>query len=184
MTAIHHVDVPWRASDIEQQNGRAFRQGNMYNEIYEFRYVTKKSFDAYSWQMVETKSSYVTQLLEGTGDTREFEEDTQNSFSYAEVKAIASGNPIIKEKFEVDNEVKRLETMRRSWQKKKLQAQDDVALLPDRIETEKKYRTILRNIAPFLQRNVNISKMRLKPTILEIWNTSHFMMSKGTNITI
>ena len=55
--------------------------------------------------MVETKSSYVTQLLEGTGDTREFEEDTQNSFSYAEVKAIASGNPIIKEKFEVDNEV-------------------------------------------------------------------------------
>lgn len=177
MIAIHHVDVPWRASDIEQQNGRAFRQGNMYNEIYEFRYVTKKSFDAYSWQMVETKSSYVTQLLEGTGDTREFEEDTQNSFSYAEVKAIASGNPIIKEKFEVDNEVKRLETMRRSWQKKKLQAQDDVALLPDRIETEK-------NIAPFLQRNVNISKMRLKPIILEIQSILHFMMSKGMNITI
>ena len=150
MIAIHHVDVPWRASDIEQQNGRAFRQGNMYNEIYEFRYVTKKSFDAYSWQMVETKSSYVTQLLEGTGDTREFEEDTQNSFSYAEVKAIASGNPIIKEKFEVDNEVKRLETMRRSWQKKKLQAQDDVALLPDRIETEKKYRTILAEECEYL----------------------------------
>ena len=138
MIAVHHVDVPWRASDIEQQNGRAFRQGNMYKEIYEFRYVTKRSFDAYSWQMVETKSSYVTQLLEGTGDTREFEEDTQNSFSYAEVKAIASGNPIIKEKFEVDNEVKRLETIRRSWMKKRLQAQDDIALLPSRIEMEKK----------------------------------------------
>ena len=160
MIAIHHVDVPWRASDIEQQNGRAFRQGNMYNEIYEFRYVTKKSFDAYSWQMVETKSSYVTQLLEGTGDTREFEEDTQNSFSYAEVKAIASGNPIIKEKFEVDNEVKRLETMRRSWQKKKLQAQDDVALLPDRIETEKKYRTILAEECEYFKDEIEANNLR------------------------
>lgn len=160
MIAIHHVDVPWRASDIEQQNGRAFRQGNMYNEIYEFRYVTKKSFDAYSWQMVETKSSYVTQLLEGTGDTREFEEDTQNSFSYAEVKAIASGNPIIKEKFEVDNEVKRLETMRRSWQKKKLQAQDDVALLPDRIETEKKYRTILAREYEYFKDEIEANNLR------------------------
>lgn len=160
MIAIHHVDVPWRASDIEQQNGRAFRQGNMYNEIYEFRYVTKKSFDAYSWQMVETKSSYVTQLLEGTGDTREFEEDTQNSFSYAEVKAIASGNPIIKEKFEVDNEVKRLETMRRSWQKKKLQAQDDVALLPDRIETEKKYRTILAKEYEYFKDEIEANNLR------------------------
>lgn len=160
MIAIHHVDVPWRASDIEQQNGRAFRQGNMYNEIYEFRYVTKKSFDAYSWQMVETKSSYVTQLLEGTGDTREFEEDTQNSFSYAEVKAIASGNPIIKEKFEVDNEVKRLETMRRSWQKKKLQAQDDVALLPDRIETEKKYRTILAEECEYFRDEIEANNLR------------------------
>lgn len=120
----------------------------------------KKSFDAYSWQMVETKSSYVTQLLEGTGDTREFEEDTQNSFSYAEVKAIASGNPIIKEKFEVDNEVKRLETMRRSWQKKKLQAQDDVALLPDRIETEKKYRTILAEECEYFKDEIEANNLR------------------------
>lgn len=150
----------YAVSGILQQNGRAFRQGNMYNEIYEFRYVTKKSFDAYSWQMVETKSSYVTQLLEGTGDTREFEEDTQNSFSYAEVKAIASGNPIIKEKFEVDNEVKRLETMRRSWQKKKLQAQDDVALLPDRIETEKKYRTILAEECEYFKDEIEANNLR------------------------
>ena len=106
--AIHHVDVPWRASDIEQQNGRAFRQGNMYKEIYEFRYVTRKSFDAYSWQMVETKSSYMTQLLEGSV-MREIEEDLESSFSYSEVKAIASGNPIVKEKFEVDSEIKRIE---------------------------------------------------------------------------
>lgn len=88
------------------------------------------------------------------------EEDTQNSFSYAEVKAIASGNPIIKEKFEVDNEVKRLETMRRSWQKKKLQAQDYVALLPDRIETEKKYRTILAKECEYFRDEIEANNLR------------------------
>lgn len=136
LIAVHHVDVPWKASDIEQQNGRAFRQGNMYQEIYEFRYVTKGSFDAYSWQMVETKSTYMQQLLEGTGDKREIEEDNSNSFSYAEVKAIASGNPIIKEKFEVDNEVKRLESLKKLYLKKKYKAQDDIVLLPKAINTD------------------------------------------------
>lgn len=134
LIAVHHVDVPWKSSDIEQQNGRAFRQGNMFDEIYEFRYVTKRSFDAYSWQMIETKSSYMQQLLEGTGSSRELEEDNSNSFSYAEVKAIASGNPIIKEKFEIDNEVKRLENLKKMWTRKKLKAQDDIALTPKRIE--------------------------------------------------
>lgn len=135
LVAIHHVDVPWRASDIEQQNGRGFRQGNMFNEIYEFRYVTKKSFDAYSWQMVETKSTYMAQLLEGHGDKREIEEDNQNSFSYAEVKAIASDNPIIKEKFEVDNEIRRLEGLKKQFTRKKLKAQDDMVHLPKSLET-------------------------------------------------
>lgn len=130
--AIHHVDVPWRASDIEQQNGRAFRQGNMYKEIYEFRYVTRKSFDAYSWQMVETKSSYMTQLLEGSA-MREIEEDLESSFSYAEVKAIASGNPIIKEKFEIDSEVKRIENLKKQYLRKKYKAQDDIVRLPSQI---------------------------------------------------
>ena len=73
MIAIHHVDVPWRASDIAQRNGRVFRQGNMNNEVYEFRYATKKSFDAYSWQLIETKSTYMNQLLEGSGCAREIE---------------------------------------------------------------------------------------------------------------
>lgn len=130
--AIHHVDVPWRASDIEQQNGRAFRQGNMYKEIYEFRYVTRKSFDAYSWQMVETKSSYMTQLLEGSV-MREIEEDLESSFSYSEVKAIASGNPIIKEKFEVDSEIKRIENLKKQYLRRKYKAQDDIVRLPNQI---------------------------------------------------
>lgn len=134
LIAVHHVDVPWKASDIQQQNGRAFRQGNMFKEIYEYRYVTKKSFDAYSWQMVETKSTYMTQLMEGTSAMREMEEDMQSVFSFAEIKAIASGNPIIKEKYEVDSEVKRLESLKKQYQKKKYNAQDDVVRLPKRLK--------------------------------------------------
>ena len=156
LKAIHHVDVPWRSSDVEQQNGRGFRQGNMFDEIYEFRYVTKKSFDAYSWQMVETKSSYMEQLLNGSADKREIEEDNSNSFSYAEVKAIASGNPIIKEKFEVDNEVKRLETLYKQYKKKKMKAQDNLVLIPKRLEnTTNTLRLLEREVEHF--RDVDVA---------------------------
>lgn len=110
---------------------------------------------------VSTSQPHYTEVnLFDVSDDVFHEEDTQNSFSYAEVKAIASGNPIIKEKFEVDNEVKRLETMRRSWQKKKLQAQDDVVLLPDRIETEKKYRTILAEECEYFKDEIEANNLR------------------------
>lgn len=154
LIAVHHVDVPWKASDIEQQNGRAFRQGNMFKEIYEFRYVTRGSFDAYSWQMVETKSTYMQQLLEGSGDKREIEEDNQNSFSYAEVKAIASGNPIIKEKFEVDNEVKRLESLKKLYLRKKYKAQDDLVLIPKTIKMDQLALTALQCEVEFFKEEV------------------------------
>ncbi len=150
LIAIHHIDVPWRASDVEQQNGRAFRQGNMFEEIYEFRYVTKKSFDAYSWQMVETKSSYMQQLLEGSGDKREMEEDNRESFGYAEVKAIASDNPIIKEKFEVDSEIKRLEGLKKQYNRKRLKAQDEMVHIPKRLENLELYKkTLLKEVSYF-----------------------------------
>ena len=149
LIAIHHVDVPWRASDVEQQNGRAFRQGNMYDEIYEFRYVTLQSFDAYSWQIIETKSTYMDQLLSGAHGMREFEEDAQTSFSYAEVKAIASGNPVIKEKFEVDNRLRELDRLKSQWRKTKLAAQDTIVKLPTDIEREKKLNSVLSEEVKF-----------------------------------
>ena len=113
-----------------------------------------------SYEVSTSQPHYTEVNLFDVSDDVFHEEDTQNSFSYAEVKAIASGNPIIKEKFEVDNEVKRLETMRRSWQKKKLQAQDDVALLPDRIETEKKYRTILAEECEYFKNEIEANNLR------------------------
>ncbi len=137
LKAIHHVDVPWRASDIEQRNGRAFRQGNMYDEIFEFRYVTKKSFDAYSWQMIETKATYMNQLLEGTTSAREIEENASNVLSYAEVKAIASGNPLIKERQELVNSLKGLQLEKQMFNKKKHDAEKQILQLPSKIDGTK-----------------------------------------------
>ncbi len=130
LCAIHHIDVPWKASDIEQRNGRGFRQGNMFDEIYEFRYVTIKSYDAYSWQIIETKSTYMQQLLEGSNTIRTMDEMDDNILSYAEIKAIASGNPLIREKMEVDNQIRQLQMQKSNFLKQKFQAEKSIIELP------------------------------------------------------
>ncbi|MCI9093671.1 MAG: DEAD/DEAH box helicase family protein [Coprobacillus sp.] len=154
LIAIHHVDVPWRASDIEQRNGRGFRQGNRYDEIYEFRYVTKKSFDSYSWQMIETKASYMNQLLEGMTSSREIEEDNTNIMSYAEVKAIASGNPLIKEKMEVDNGIKKLQLEKQIFNKEKYSAQRNLIALPQSISNTCKKIARIKSDIPLAQNSL------------------------------
>lgn len=126
----------------------------MYKEIYEFRYVTKKSFDAYSWQMIETKAFYQKQIIDGTTSTREMEEDNKAFFSYSEIKAIASDNPLIKKKFEIDNEIRRLETLRKQWQKKVFTAQEDKRTLPHDIELFKKQIAILEKDAKIVNQNI------------------------------
>lgn len=163
LIAIHHVDVPWRSSDIEQRNGRGFRQGNKYNEIYEFRYVTKKSFDAYSWQMIETKASYQVQLFEGTTAARELEEDNTALLSYSEIKAIASDNPLIKEKFEVDAQIKKLETLQKQWQKKYYHAQEQIRKIPNNIDYLKN-KIVLYKRDSELAVNAKISLLNINDT--------------------
>ncbi|MFV0468092.1 MAG: helicase-related protein, partial [Dysgonomonas sp.] len=145
LIAIHHVDVPWRASDVEQRNGRGFRQGNMFEEIYEIRYATTKSFDAYSWQMIETKSTYMRQLLEGSTTMREMVEDNDAILSYAEVKAIASGNPLIKEKLEVENRLKKLELLKQQYLKQKFTAEKEIKNIPALISKQER---IMKSIYP------------------------------------
>ncbi|MCC2831845.1 SNF2-related protein [[Clostridium] innocuum] len=134
LCAIHHIDVPWKASDIEQRNGRGFRQGNMFDAIYEFRYVTVKSYDAYSWQIIETKSTYMQQLLEGSNTIRTMDEMDENILSYAEIKAIASGNPLIRKKMEVDNQIRQLQMKKSNFLKQKFQAEKSIIELPAKIK--------------------------------------------------
>jgi hypothetical protein len=112
LVALHHLDAPWRPSDIEQREGRILRQGNTNEFVSVFRYVTEGSFDAYMWQTLETKARFISQVMTGDATMRKAEDVDATALSYAEVKAIASGNPMVVEKAQVDAEVIRLNRLR------------------------------------------------------------------------
>ena len=109
LVALHHLDCPWRPSDIEQREGRILRQGNQNEEVEIYRYVTEGSFDAYSYQLIQTKSNFINQIMANSnGGGRTAEDLDRDTLTYAEVKALASGNPLILDKFKVENELKQL----------------------------------------------------------------------------
>jgi N12 class adenine-specific DNA methylase len=108
LIALHHLDAPWRPADVEQREGRILRQGNQNKEIQIFRYVTEGSFDAYMWQTLETKARFIHQVMTGDTHVRHIEDIDSRALTYAEIKAIASGNPLVVEKASVDAEVMRL----------------------------------------------------------------------------
>jgi hypothetical protein len=115
LVALHHVDCPWRPADLAQRDGRALRQGNLNDQVHLLRYVTESSFDGYLWQTVERKARFINQVLRGRLDMREIEDIGDTALSYAEVKALASGDPRILEKARVDAETVRLERLQRAW---------------------------------------------------------------------
>jgi hypothetical protein len=124
LVAEHHVDCPYRPSDIEQREGRIIRQGNMNKEVNVYRYVTKDSFDTYLWQMVERKQKFISQIMTSNDINRQCEDVDETVLSYAEVKALSTGNPLIKEKMDIDTEVSRLELLKRSFTNTKYKHQD------------------------------------------------------------
>ena len=112
LIALHHLDAPWRPADIEQREGRILRQGNRNAEVKIFRYVTEESFDAYSWGVLETKAKFIGQIMTKESHVRKIEDLEAPALTYAEVKAIASGNPLVIEKAKVDSEIMRLSRLR------------------------------------------------------------------------
>jgi N12 class adenine-specific DNA methylase/adenine-specific DNA methylase len=112
LVALHHLDAPWRPADIEQREGRILRQGNQNAVVRVNRYVTEGSFDAYMWQTLETKAKFIAQVMTGQTVARRIEDMDSPALTYAEVKAIASGNPLVIEKAKVDAEVMRLSRLR------------------------------------------------------------------------
>lgn len=112
LVALHHLDAPWRPADIEQREGRILRQGNSNPTVHIVRYVTEGSFDAYMWQTLETKAKFIAQIMTGECSARRIEDLDSPALTYAEVKAIASGNPLVIEKAKVDAEVMRLGRLR------------------------------------------------------------------------
>lgn len=113
LIAKHDLDAPWRPRDVEQRDGRIIRQGNMHGEVEIFRYVTESTFDAYMWETLERKARFIAQVMGAENVARKVEDVTSQALSFAEVKALASGNPIVLEKASIDAEVAKLEAVYR-----------------------------------------------------------------------
>lgn len=126
LIAGHHLDCPWRPSDIIQRDGRVVRQGNSNESVYMYRYVTKSTFDAYLWQIQEQKLSFISQVMTGKSISRDCSDIDETVLSAAEVKAIATSNPLLAEKMTLDNEVMRLKILKGEWQNAKLTMQSDL----------------------------------------------------------
>jgi hypothetical protein len=113
LVALHHLDAPWKPAEVEQRDGRILRQGNGNAEVEIYRYVTAGSFDAYMWQALETKATFISQVMTGDLTVRQAEDIAGQELSYAEVKAIASGNPAVLTLAEADAEIKRLQVLKK-----------------------------------------------------------------------
>ncbi len=146
LVSLAHIDAPWRPSDVEQREGRILRRGNE-NEIVDVRrYVTKNSFDAYSWQLLETKQKFISQIYRGDTSIRRMEDLDNSVMNYAQVKAIASGNPLILEKFQIDNDVQKLQDKQRNYNASKFRLEDTLyKILPTSIERVKENIQKLKN---------------------------------------
>ena len=126
LIALHHLDAPWRPADVEQREGRILRQGNTNPVVGIFRYVTEGSFDAYMWQTLETKAKFISQVMSGDMTIRRLEDLDSAALMYAEVKAIASGNPLVIEKAQVDAELMRLTRLRSAHAEEQYRIRSDL----------------------------------------------------------
>lgn len=115
LRALHQIDAPWRPADVEQRDGRILRVGNIWEEVELLRYVTENSFDTYVWQLLESKARFIEQIMSSETSLRTVEDVSVSALSFAEIKAIASGNPLVLKKATIDAEISRLTAMRDVW---------------------------------------------------------------------
>ncbi len=127
LIALHDLDCPWRPSDLQQRAGRIVRQGNENKEVYIYRYVTEGTFDAYSYQLIENKQRFISQVFTSKNPVRQAEDIDETALSYAEIKALAAGNPLIIEKTELDTEVAKLKVLKQSYESQKYSLEDKIA---------------------------------------------------------
>src|ERR1700723_2834942 len=134
LVALHHLDAPWKPAEVEQREGRILRQGNENEEVAVYRYVTQQSFDAYMWQALETKARFIGQIITGENSIRRAEDIGGQELSYAEVKAIASGNPAVLTLAEAEAEIQRLTIMKKNHADEQFLARRSIRTLPETIE--------------------------------------------------
>ncbi len=135
LIALHHLDAPWKPAEVEQRDGRILRQGNENEEVSIYRYVTEGSFDAYMWQALETKARFIAQVIGGDNTVRQAEDIGGQELSFAEVKAIASGNPAVLTLAEADAELQRLSLLKKNQLDEQYVARRSVRDLPSTIES-------------------------------------------------
>lgn len=148
LIALHDLDVPWRPADLEQRAGRIVRQGNENKEVSIYRYVTENTFDAYLWQTIENKQKFISQIMTSKTPVRVAEDVDESSLNYAEIKALATGDPKIKEKMDLDNEVTKLKMLEANYKSNRYRLEDKVAKnYPEEIaRTEKLIESVKKDI--------------------------------------
>ena len=158
LIALHDVDCPWRPSDLEQRSGRIIRQGNSNPDVDIYRYVTEQTFDAYLYQLVEGKQKFASQIMTSKSPVRSAEDIDETALSYAEIKMLATGNPYIKEKMDLDIQVKKLKLLKSNFLSERYALEDKIIkYYPQRI-------TALENRIEGLKQDVETAKQHPKPT--------------------
>lgn len=127
LIALHHLDIGWKPSDLEQREGRIIRQGNHNKKVHIFRYVTESTFDSYMWQLIENKQKFISQIMTSKAPVRSCEDVDEAALSYAEVKALATGNPAVKEKMALDVDVAKLKLLKANYMNNQYRLEDDIA---------------------------------------------------------
>lgn len=167
LIAIHDLDCPWRPSDLEQRAGRIVRQGNRNKDVYIYRYVTEGTFDAYLYQLVENKQKFIGQIMTSKSPVRSAEDIDEASLSYAEIKALASGNPKVKEKMELDTKVSKLKLAKANYLSQKYDLEDRIIkYYPQKIKAIKTRIEGLENDIKDLKPQKEFQQIKIKDMLI------------------
>jgi len=167
LAALHHLDCPWRPADIEQREGRILRQGNMFESVKIFKYVTEGTFDAYNWGLIENKQKFIGQLMSGKNPSRSCEDVDEAALSYAEVKALASGDPRIMEKTELDGQVTKLKLLKANHENQRYSLEDKlIKFFPQAIKREQELIAALEADIKHLEAHTPPDKEHFSMTVM------------------
>ena len=145
LCALHHIDVPWRPSDIEQREGRILRQGNDCKEVEIFRYATEGTFDSYSWQTIEYKQKFISQVMTNKPLGRSIDDVDEAALNYAEIKSLATGDPRIKRQLELSTQVDNLRREKAEFEADRMRAREEITFtIPTQIKRAEKFIAIMQ----------------------------------------
>ena len=159
LIALHHLSVPWRPADIVQREGRILRQGNTCEEVFIFRYITEGTFDSYSWQILENKQRFISNFLAATNGNRTQEDISDTVLSYAEIKALAIGNPLVKKRVEISNRLSRARMNSRRRQKQMMELRTLTEIIPERLrEMDRIHQSIRLDTRDYRRSKIQMSR--------------------------